>query len=36
MRLLPGDHFFLHSAQALILQMLTEELHQQPKPGAQA
>lgn len=36
MRLLPGDHFFLHSAQAQILQMLVEELHQQPEQGASA
>jgi surfactin synthase thioesterase subunit len=28
LRMLPGDHFFLHSAQSLLLRILTQELHQ--------
>jgi len=27
-RMLPGDHFFLNSAQAILLAMLTQELNQ--------
>lgn len=27
--MLPGDHFFIHSAQPLLLQMLSRELHEQ-------
>jgi medium-chain acyl-[acyl-carrier-protein] hydrolase len=30
-RMLPGDHFFLHSAQALLLQALTQDLAQDMK-----
>ena len=29
--MLPGDHFFLHSAQALLLQALTQDLAQDMK-----
>ena len=28
MRMLPGDHFFLHSSQQLLIRTLTQELHQ--------
>jgi medium-chain acyl-[acyl-carrier-protein] hydrolase len=29
LRMLPGDHFFLNSAQSLLLQLVTRELRQQ-------
>lgn len=29
LRMLPGDHFFIHSAQPLLLRTLTRELHEQ-------
>ncbi len=28
LRLLPGDHFFLHSSEAILLRMIAQELHQ--------
>lgn len=34
LRMLPGDHFFLHSSEALLLQLLFEELRQLTSPTA--